>query len=33
MIGVFCYIDPSRKSFGGMVAGLLIYQLFKIKLI
>ena len=33
LMGTYSLMDPSKKNFGGMVAGLLIYQLFKIRII
>ena len=33
MMGVYSLMEPSKKNIGGIFAGLLIYQLFKIKVI
>lgn len=33
LMGIYSLIEPSKKNFGGMVAGLLIYQLFKVRII
>lgn len=33
LMGVYCLFEPSKKDFGGMLAGLLVYQLFRFKMI
>lgn len=33
VMGAYSLFEPSRKNLGGMLAGLLAYQLFKIKII
>lgn len=33
LMGFYCLVEPSKKNFGGMIAGLLVYQLFKVKII
>ena len=33
LMGVYCMFEPSKKNLGGMMAGFLVYQLFKIKII
>ena len=33
LMGVYCLFDPTRKNIGGMMAGLVCYQLFKVKII
>jgi hypothetical protein len=32
-MGVYCMFEPSKKNLGGMFAGLLVYQLFKFRII
>ncbi len=31
-VGITALTDPSKKDFGGMITGLLMYQLFKIRM-
>lgn len=33
MMGVYSLIEPEKKNLGGMFAGLLVYQLFKFRII
>jgi membrane associated rhomboid family serine protease len=33
LMGVYAIFEPDKKNFGGMVAGLLVYQLFKFRMI
>ena len=33
IMGVYCLFEPTKKNIGGMMAGLMIYQLFKVKMI
>jgi hypothetical protein len=33
LMGVYAVLDPSRKSIGGVVAGGVIYQLFRVRIV
>ena len=33
IMGMYSLFEPSKKNLGGMMAGLLVYQLFKVRII
>lgn len=33
LMGVYCLFDPTRRNLGGMVAGLIVFQLFKFRIV
>ena len=33
IMGLYCLFEPSKKNLGGMLAGLVVYQLFRVRLI